>query len=213
MHLSHRYIKSFARAIPGSTKLQNIKMQFLYFFQNQTLDIFDFGLSSLSSKIFVFMQKSHILLVLIIALPGCDLQNLKPSGNTSRDLSNIVELNKTAQIAYQNEDWETAEIAYIKLTEKIPAEPEPWFRLGNIYARTERLDAAIFAYRKALFHDSKNSKIWHNLGVVQLRQATNTFTEMLDYTEKNDPLNTRARHVVNAITNLLQSGFEPPHEQ
>ncbi len=208
MHLNCRYIKSFARAIPGSEKLQNIKMQFLCFFQNQKLDIFDFGLSSLSGETFAFMQKSHILLILIIALPGCDLQNLKPSGNTSRDLSNIVELNKTAQVAYQNEDWKTAEIAYLKLTEKVPAEPEPWFRLGNIYARTENLDAAIVAYRKALFHDSKNSKIWHNLGVVQLRQATNTFIEMLEYTNEDDPLNRRAKNVIKSVSDLMASGFE-----
>ena len=154
------------------------------------------------------LSRKYILLILITALPGCDLQNLKPSGNTSKDLSNIVELNKTAQIAYQNEDWKTAEIAYLKLTEKVPAEPEPWFRLGNIYARTEQLDAAIFSYRKALIHDPKNSKIWHNLGVVQLRQATNTFIEMLEYTNEDDPLNRRAKNVIKSVSNLMASGFE-----
>ena len=50
-----------------------------------------------------------ILLILITTLSGCDLQNLKPSANTARDLSDLAEINKTAQVAYQNEDWKTAE--------------------------------------------------------------------------------------------------------
>ena len=149
-----------------------------------------------------------ILLILITTLSGCDVQNLKPSGNTARDLSDLAEINKTAQVAYQNEDWKTAETAYLKLTEKVPAEPVPWFRLGNIYARTERLDAAVAAYRHALARNSENSKIWHNLGIVQLRQATNTFIEMLEYTKADDPLNARAKNVINSVSNLMASGFE-----
>ncbi len=155
------------------------------------------------------LKCKYISLFLIIFLYGCNLQNLKPSsGNTSDDISNIAELNQTAQSAYQNEDWKTAETAYLKLSEKIPAEPEPWFRLGNIYARTDRLDAAVNAYKNALARDSKSSKIWHNLGIVHLRQATNTFIEMLDYTDANDPLNARAKNVINSVGNLMSSGFE-----
>jgi Flp pilus assembly protein TadD len=149
-----------------------------------------------------------ILLILITALSGCDIQNLKPSGSASKDISEIAEISKTAQVAYQNEDWKTAEIAYKKLTEKIPAEPEPWFRLGNIYARTERLDAAVAAYKNALARNPKSSKIWHNLGIVHLRQATNTFIEMLEYTKEDDPLNARAKNVINSVSNLMDSGFE-----
>ena len=149
-----------------------------------------------------------LLIILITALPGCDAQILKPSGNSSRDISDIAETSKKAQIAYQNKDWETAEIEYLKLTKKVPTEAEPWFRLGNIYARTEQLDAAIAAYRNALIRDSGNSKIWNNLGIVQLRQATNTFIEMLEYTNADDPLNARAKNVINSVSNLMGSGFE-----
>ena len=149
-----------------------------------------------------------MLLVLSLILSGCNLQNLKPSGDTAKDISDIAEINRTAQVAYQNEDWKTAEIAYLKLTEKVPAEPEPWFRLGNIYARTERLDAAVAAYRNALARNSESGKIWHNLGIVHLRQATNTFREMLEYTDENDPLNARAKNVINSVTHLMGTGFE-----
>ena len=153
----------------------------------------------------------YFLIILIFMLPACNLQNLKPqnnNNNTANDVTDINDLNKTAQNAYQTEDWKTAEIAYTKLSKKLPSESEPWFRLGNIYARTERLDAAIIAYKNALARDSKSSKIWHNLGIVYLRQATNTFTEMLEYTDADDPLNPRSKNVINSVTNLMSSGFE-----
>lgn len=158
--------------------------------------------------------RKFILLFLIFMLPACNLQNLKPksNSNSAEDLTNLADLNRTAQKAYQEEDWKTAESAYTQLAKKVPGEPEPWFRLGNIYARTDRLDAAISAYRNALARDSKSSKIWHNLGIVYLRQATNTFTEMLDYTEADDPLNNRAKNVINSVTNLMSSGFENTRE-
>ena len=161
------------------------------------------------------MHLSRILLtfIFLVLLNGCNLQNLKSSpssssGNTAEDLSDIAELNKTAQHAYQTEDWKTAEIAYQKLAKKVPGEPEPWFRLGNIYAKTDRLDAAESAYRNALARDSESGKIWHNLGIVYLRQATNTFAEMLQYTKDDDPLNTRAKNVLNSVSNLMDTGFQ-----
>ncbi|MBL1141278.1 MAG: tetratricopeptide repeat protein [Proteobacteria bacterium] len=151
---------------------------------------------------------NYLLLIFIIFLSACDMQNVKPETNSAEEISDIAETNQAAQIAYQNEDWKKAEIAYMKLTKKIPAETEPWFRLGNIYARTDRLDAAEYAYKNALSRDTKNSKIWHNLGIVQLRQATSTFIEMLEYTDTSDPLNVRAKNVVNSVTNLMSTGFE-----
>lgn len=151
------------------------------------------------------MCLKHLLAILfLLILTGCDIQNLQPGA----DLSSMVEVQKRANEAYQQEDWKTAEKEYLFLSKNLPNEIEPWFRLGNIYARTGKLDAAVSAYREALVRDTKNSKIWHNLGIVQLRQATNTFVEMLDYTDTSDPLNQRARQVVNAMGELMATGFE-----
>ena len=127
------------------------------------------------------------------------MQNLQPTA----DLTTLAEAQKRADAAYQNEDWKTAEKEYLYLAQNIPSEIEPWFRLGNIYARTGKLDAAVSAYREALVKDTNNSKVWHNLGIVQLRQATNTFNEMLAYTGPNDPLNQRAKQIVDTIDNLM----------
>ena len=125
------------------------------------------------------------LIITSLSLIGCNLQNT------------------------QSDRPSTAEKAYQRLTVQIPGDVEPWFRLGNVYARTNQLDAAVATYREALIREPKNSKIWHNLGVIQLKQAANTFLEMQQYTEENDPLSLRARHAVNSIANLIDSGFQP----
>ncbi|MFB3101610.1 MAG: tetratricopeptide repeat protein [Gammaproteobacteria bacterium] len=159
------------------------------------------------------MRTSIIFLILVSHnLVGCSLQNIQ-SDKPSPELSDIVQLEQTAKKAYLSEDWATAEKAYKNLTLQIPGDAEPWFRLGNIYARTNNLDAAVATYREALIRDPKNSKIWHNLGVIQLKQAANTFLEMQQYTEENDPLSLRARYAVNSIANLIDSGFQPDDKQ
>ncbi len=159
------------------------------------------------------MRTSIIFLILVSHnLVGCSLQNIQ-SDKPSPELSDIVQLEQTAKKAYLSEDWATAEKAYKNLTLQIPGDAEPWFRLGNIYARTNNLDAAVATYREALIRDPKNSKIWHNLGVIQLKQAANTFLEMQQYTEENDPLSLRARYAVNSIANLIDSGFQPGNKQ
>jgi len=159
------------------------------------------------------MRTSIIFLILVSHnLVGCSLQNIQ-SDKPSPELSDIVQLEQTARKAYLDEDWATAEKAYKNLTLQIPGDAEPWFRLGNIYARTNNLDAAVATYREALIRDPKNSKIWHNLGVIQLKQAANTFLEMQQYTEENDPLSLRARYAVNSIANLIDSGFQPDDKQ
>ncbi len=148
------------------------------------------------------------LIITSLSLIGCNLQNIQ-SDRPSPDLSEIAQLEQEAKKAYRNGDWATAEKAYQRLTVQIPGEVEPWFRLGNVYARTNQLDAAVATYREALIREPKNSKTWHNLGVIQLKQAANTFLEMQQYTEENDPLGLRARHAVNSIANLIGSGFQP----
>lgn len=145
------------------------------------------------------------LLIFIIFLCGCNAINVQPA---TKNLPEYVEIQNRANKAYQNEDWVTAEKDYTFLAKNNPADVEPWFRLGNIYARTDKLDSAVAAYREALVRDQKNSKIWHNLGIVQLRQATNTFIEMLEYTDQSDPLNQRARYVINSVSEIMSTGFD-----
>jgi Tfp pilus assembly protein PilF len=138
-------------------------------------------------------------LVFAFALAGCETQNLRESDSDA--------IRTHADATYQNEDWQSAEQDYLYLTRQAGASSEDWFRLGNIYAHTDRPDDAIAAYREALKYDQGNSDVWNNLGMIQLRQATQTFIDMVDHTDVNDPLNLRARYAVTAITELLESRF------
>ncbi len=159
------------------------------------------------------MRTSIVFIIItLIHLAGCNLQNIK-SDKPSPSQTNIAELEEMARAAYRNKDWETSEEAYKHLTLQTPYEVEPWFRLGNIYAQTDRLDGAVEAYRQALLIEPENTKVLHNLGVIQLRQAANTFLEMRQYTEENDPLGLRARHAVNSIASLINTEFQPENEE
>jgi len=159
------------------------------------------------------MPARLIFLILItLNLCGCNLLNIQ-ADKPRPVLSELTDLEKRAREAYINEDWETAEEAYRNLTLQLPGEAEPWFRLGNVYARTNQLNAAVATYREALIREPSNSKVWHNMGVIQLKQAANTFLEMQQFTEENDPLAIRARHAVNSIANLIDSGFQPGEKQ
>ena len=154
------------------------------------------------------LSRLIFLILITLSLCGCNLLNIEADQPTP-ELSELTDLEKKAAEAYNNEDWATAEAAYRSLTVQVPRDPNPWFRLGNVYARANNLDAAVAAYKEALVRDHKSSKAWHNLGVIQLRQAANTFLEIQQYTEENDPLGIRARYAVNSIANLIDSGFQP----
>ena len=60
--------------------------------------------------------------------------------------------------ADEEQNWGASEKHYRTLTQKAPEEAEPWFKLGNIYARTLRIELAIQFYREALVRDPRNVK-------------------------------------------------------
>jgi Flp pilus assembly protein TadD len=70
-----------------------------------------------------------------------------PGSNTTNapDSNNLVAVQQQAVEAYAKQDWATSEQHYVVLTQKVPTDVEPWFKLGNIYARTQRLDLAVRA--------------------------------------------------------------------
>ena len=150
-----------------------------------------------------------LLLPILMSLVACNLLNTKSiSANESeQSLEELIQLQQNAQAAYQDKDWDKAVDYYGTLSQRMPSDAEIWFRLGNSYARLNKHGAAIQSYQQALSRDPKNSKTWHNLGIVQLKLATNTFIEMQNNTNADDPLNRRATYVINAITNLLEQDF------
>lgn len=117
--------------------------------------------------------------------------------------NDLLQLQAKASKAYAEGDWRTAEKHFLTLTERVPGEGEFWFRLGNIYARTHRPDEAVTAYKEALLRQHEKSKIWHNMGIIYLRQAANAFTQMLSDMNAQDPLFQRAMVLNEAVLEIL----------
>jgi len=110
---------------------------------------------------------------------------------------------RTAREAYDRQDWAQAEQQYLTLTTKEAASAEPWFRLGNIYARTDRADLAVRAYREAIARDPKHARAWHNMGIVQLQQAAASFGEIEKVASRDDPLYARSAEIRASIQALI----------
>jgi len=139
------------------------------------------------------------LVGMLLALSGCGQTPTKPDTKPV-DLAEIYAL---AAKAYEQQDWPASEKHYITLTQKLPEEVEPWFKLGNIYARTLRLDGAIKFYREALVRDSEHVKAWHNMAVVQLREASKSFAELEVLVQPEDELHKKSVKIQKTIDELV----------
>ena len=141
------------------------------------------------------MKYSSILVLgLLFLCSGCVVPSKTLESHDAR---------AAASTSYIQRDYVKAEPAYKELTQKEPNNPDNWFRLGNIYANTQRYDLAIGAYKQATNIQPSLSQAWHNLGVVYMRQAGNAFLQLRMYTQPNDPLHKTARDMTNAVAELL----------
>ena len=157
--------------------------------------------------------------LLCIAISGCNqtnvIQNEEPEQNVvtkQTEPTNFANLEYSANEAYKNQDWESAEVQYKKLLEIQPDNSEYWLNLGNIYFSKNQSELAIHAYRQALIRDSKNIKAWNNLGLTQLHQATVTFLNMKNQLAEDDPMYIRISAIIDRITELMVNEFNvsPP---
>jgi Flp pilus assembly protein TadD len=140
-----------------------------------------------------------ILAALLIALPACK-QTATKADEQPIDLAVVYGL---AATAYGEQNWGEAEKHYRTLTQAAPIEVEPWFKLGNIYARTLRPKLAIKFYREALVRDSQYIKAWHNMAVMQLREAGKSFAELELLVEPGDALYKKSIKIQKAINELV----------
>lgn len=150
-----------------------------------------------------------LILFALLTAAGCErmggarpAQDATPAapGPTGGD---AVSIEHAAAQAYANRDWTEAERQYVLLTSRVPQEPEPWFRLGNVYARTARPELAVRAYQEAVLRNPKHTRAWHNMGVVQLRQAAASLRELERFGQPDDPLHQRAVELGDRIDALL----------
>jgi len=142
------------------------------------------------------MKKNIFLLLLFgLFLTGCA---------TTVPPLKIETVMAEAKAAYQAKNWKVAEEKFGQLVSLMPGEAEFWFKLGNIYARTNQPDKAITAYKEVVIRNPKFAKAWHNLSVMSLRQTTHMFIEMLQYLDPEDPLFSIAKQTGNDLLAIMK---------
>lgn len=142
----------------------------------------------------------------LVSLAGCEFPSRMARTDRAAPIAEAADpgaLAQSAKEAYDRQDWTQAERHYVALTTRVPADAEPWFRLGNIYARTLRGDLAIHAYREAVQRDPKHVRAWHNMGIVELQQAVASFAEIDKIAAKDDPLYQRSTDIRAAVQALI----------
>ena len=102
--------------------------------------------------------------------------------------SDLFQLSNDAQLAYEAGEDARAEQLYMGLARAAPGDPEVWFRLGNLYARNDRPDAAADAYQRVLALKTNEPRAWYNLGIVRLRQGWAAMMRANAALKEDDPL-------------------------
>ena len=149
--------------------------------------------------------KRYILVLLLISLSACNQLGIKNDAEVAEEVKpDLLELQKQADEAYSNDDYVTAEKNYEILIKELPEIALHWFRLGNIYVRTNRPAAAINLYREAVLRDPTYAKAWYNMSIVQLKQTAYSLNEMLLYTDKNDPMYSKAKTLLDGIESTVK---------
>jgi len=129
--------------------------------------------------------KREFLFIGLLFVAGCGPGKAMQVFDNDPD---VITINREAQLAYEGGESAKAEALYKSLVRKMPNDAETWFRLGNLYARSNRPDEAANAYQRSLLSDSANARAWHNLGVVRLRQAWASMLQAQELLKPDTPL-------------------------
>ena len=146
-----------------------------------------------------------IILIITILLTGCGVKNvIEDSKTESIDNTSLRQLGDDA---YNDQIWDDVVKYYTKLVKTSSDNSELWYRIGNAYSQLGQTDFAINSYQAALALDEYNTKILHNLAVIQLRESIKTFMKLKNNTNLDDPLNIRAKLAINTVATLLNKEF------
>lgn len=110
--------------------------------------------------------------------------------------SDLFQLSNEAQLAYESGEDAQAEKLYMSLLRQTPNDPEIWFRLGNLYARSHRPDAAADAYQRVLSINGNEPRAWYNLGIVRLRQGWAALIQSNNYSASGDALHQESAKMI-----------------
>lgn len=149
--------------------------------------------------------------VMLLALACCAavLAGCAATGPGAPQRSDLFQLSNDAQLAYEAGEDARAEQLYMGLARAAPADSEIWFRLGNLYARSDRPDAAADAYQRALALKSNEPRAWYNLGIVRLRQGWAALMRAHSALKDTDPLFREAERMMGHLGLLPELGAQP----
>ncbi len=118
----------------------------------------------------------------------------------------LNELKARALEAYTKEDMEKAERSYRKALQIDKADFEVLFRLGNVYARTNRIDEAITKYEETIELKPNFAPVWRNLAVLRLRQGMAALMKSQQLLKLEDPLFESNQAMIDVVSKGLNSG-------
>jgi cytochrome c-type biogenesis protein CcmH/NrfG len=139
---------------------------------------------------------AHATLALLCALAGCAGVENRSGGE------DFVKMQREAQAAFDSGENARAEALYKGLLRSTPNDAETWFRLGNLYARTDNVDQAVNAYLTALTLNGSDPRAWHNLGVIRLRQAWAALLRANALTAPKEPINQMSGEMIRLLEKL-----------
>lgn len=154
-------------------------------------------------------------LILLLCFMG--LSNLTGCASTTeqqetKNNTQIVAIQAEAEHAYKMAMLDQAESLYLQVLNSVPNYAPAWFRLGNIYTRTSRHEAAIEAYMRCLQLEPENQKAWYNISLVRLKQATQVLASAKRQGDGNTPVGRQINALLDAL-NDLQSNDRSPEPQ
>lgn len=135
-----------------------------------------------------------IAIVTLMLLAGCATTTHGVEEMPQR--SDLFQLSNDAQLAYSSGEDAKAEQLYMALSRQTPNDPEIWFRLGNLYARAHRADAAADAYQRVLSINGNEPRAWYNLGVVRLRQGWAALIQANSYSATSEPIHIESGRMI-----------------
>lgn len=142
------------------------------------------------------LNTSRLLTIfwVVVLLAGCKMMG---GGNAELpQRSELFQLNNDAQLAYEAGEDAQAEKLYMALLRQTPNDPEVWFRLGNLYARAHRPDAAADAYQRVLSINGNESRAWYNLGIIRLRQGWIALIQAHELSAPDHPLHPESEQMI-----------------
>jgi tetratricopeptide (TPR) repeat protein len=120
---------------------------------------------------------------------------------------NVYDLQREAQLAYGASEDDRAERLLLGLSRAAPNDPEAWFYLGNLYARTGRPELAVDAYQKTLMLNRGDARAWHNIGVVRLREAWAAFIQAFNASTPDNPMLAKVEVLISAMEKIPLEGL------